>query len=122
MLVKRNIMEFLVASDKFLKQNTLFLDEKVYTMLQRNVKDIHKKSVAKQKGKNQMDYNSIDIVELKTILKLLQFELEDLEEALNFNFTYTSAHIGGREVRKDEERLRQLKEKIAKINEILSVI
>jgi peptidoglycan hydrolase CwlO-like protein len=94
-------------------------------MLQSNVnmicRDIHKKPVAKQKGATQMDYNSTDIVELKTILKRLQFELEDLEETLNINFTYTSAHIGGREVRKVEERLRQLKKKIARINEILSV-
>ena len=67
-----------------------------------------------------MDCNSVDTAALKTMLACLQTELEDLEETINFNFTYTSAHVGGREVRTDEERLGQLKEKIAMIKEVLS--
>ncbi len=67
-----------------------------------------------------MDCNSVDAAALKTLLARLQTEFEDLEETINFNFIYTSAHIGGREVRKDEERLGQLKENIAMIKEVLS--
>ena len=67
-----------------------------------------------------MDCNSVDAAALETLLARLQTEPEDLEETINFNFTYTSAHIGGREVRKDEERLGQVKEKIAMIKELLS--
>ena len=67
-----------------------------------------------------MDYISVDTAELETMLARLKTELEDLEEAINFNFTFTSAHIGGREVRKDEEILRLLKEKILRIKEVLA--
>ena len=67
-----------------------------------------------------MDCNSVDPVELEKLLVNLCVELEDMEEAVNFNFTYTSAHMGGREVRKDEETLRHLKERIVQINEALS--
>lgn len=59
--------------------------------------------------------------ELETMLKRLQNDFEDLEETINFNFTYSSAHIGSNQVRKDEERLRKLKEEIEKVKEILSV-
>lgn len=67
-----------------------------------------------------MDYNSVDITELETMLARLQRELEDVEETIDFHFTYTSAHIGGHKVRKDEERLKQLKRDIANIKEVLS--
>ena len=67
-----------------------------------------------------MDYNSVDTPELEKMLARLMTELEDIEEAINFNLTFTSAHIGGREVRKDEEILRQLQEKIMRIKETLS--
>lgn len=67
-----------------------------------------------------MDYNSADTTELETMLARLQRELEDVEETIDFHFTYTSAHIGGHEVRKDEERLEQLKGDIANIKEVLS--
>jgi len=66
-----------------------------------------------------MDYNSMSKIELETMLKRLQNNLEDLEETINFNFTYSAAHIGGSQVRKDEERLRKLKEEIERIKEIL---
>ncbi len=67
-----------------------------------------------------MDYNSADTTELETMLARLQHDLEDVEETIDFHFTYTSAHIGGHEVRKDQERLEQLKEHIANIKEVLS--
>ena len=67
-----------------------------------------------------MDYNSADTTELETMLARLQRELEDVEETIDFHFTYTSAHIGGHKVRKDEERLEQLKRDIANIKEVLS--
>jgi hypothetical protein len=67
-----------------------------------------------------MDYKSVDTAELETLLARLQTKLEDVEETINFNLTHTSAHIGGREVRKDEESLGQLKEDIAIIKEVLS--
>ena len=67
-----------------------------------------------------MDYNLADTTELETMLARLQRELEDVEETIDFHFTYTSAHIGGHEVRKDEERLEQLKRDIANIKEALS--
>ena len=67
-----------------------------------------------------MDYNLADTTELETMLARLQCELEDVEETIDFHFTYTSAHIGGHEVRKDRERLEQLKGNIANIKAVLS--
>jgi uncharacterized protein YktB (UPF0637 family) len=67
-----------------------------------------------------MDYNSMSKAELEAMLKRLQNNLEDLEETINFNFTYSSAHIGGNQVRKDEESLRKLKEEIERVKKILS--
>jgi hypothetical protein len=66
-----------------------------------------------------MDYNSMSKAELETILKRLQNNLEDLEETINFNFTYSSAHIGGNQVRKDEESLQKVKEEIVRVKLIL---
>jgi uncharacterized protein YktB (UPF0637 family) len=67
-----------------------------------------------------MDYNSMSKDELESALKRLQDNLEDLEETITFNFSHTSDHIGGKQVRKDEESLRKLKEEVEKIREILS--
>ena len=67
-----------------------------------------------------MDYKSVNTAELETLLARLQTKLEDVEETINFNLPHISAHIGGREGRKDEESLGQLKENIAIINEVLS--
>jgi cob(I)alamin adenosyltransferase len=66
-----------------------------------------------------MDYNSMSKIELEAMLKRLQNNLEDLEETINFNFTYSAAHIGSSQVRKDEEILKKLKEEIERIKEIL---
>ena len=49
----------------------------------------------------------------KTELQKLKDELEDLEDATAFNLMHTGAHIPGSHVREDEERLRELKEKIS---------
>jgi hypothetical protein len=67
-----------------------------------------------------MDYNSISKAELENILERLQNNFEDLEETIKFNLNYSSAHIGGNQVRKDEESLRKLKEEIERVKEILS--
>jgi hypothetical protein len=66
-----------------------------------------------------MDYNSMSKDELESALKRMQSNLEDLEETIKFNFAYSAAHIGGKQVRKDEEILRELKEEIARVKEIL---
>jgi hypothetical protein len=57
--------------------------------------------------------------ELEVALKRLQSNFDDLEETINFNFTYSSAHIGGNQVRKDEESLQKLKEEIVRVKQIL---
>ena len=50
---------------------------------------------------------------MKTELQRLKAELEDLEETIAFNLMHTGAHIPGRQVREDDERLKELKEKIS---------
>ncbi len=67
-----------------------------------------------------MDYDSMTGAELESELNRLKSTLDDLEEVINFNLTYSSAHIGGAEVRRDEERLQELKKKIRRIEELLS--
>jgi hypothetical protein len=67
-----------------------------------------------------MDYNSMSKAELETTLKRLQSNFEDLDETINFNFNYSSAHIGGGQVRKDEELLIKLREEIAEVIELLT--
>jgi hypothetical protein len=57
--------------------------------------------------------------ELEAELQRLQHDLEDLEETIGFNLLNTSAHISGRQVRKDEESLSALREKIAGITLLL---
>jgi len=59
-------------------------------------------------------------LELETELKKLKAELEDLEETISFNLMHTGAHIPGRHVREDEERLNALKEEITKIEQRLN--
>jgi hypothetical protein len=54
------------------------------------------------------------------LVKRLKDNFEDLEETVRFNFTYSSAHIGGEQVKKDEESLRRLKEEISIIEQLLS--
>jgi hypothetical protein len=67
-----------------------------------------------------MDYSGMSKHELESTLKRLQADLEDLEETITFNFSHSAAHIGGGQVRKDEEALGELKEKIAGIKAALS--
>jgi hypothetical protein len=69
---------------------------------------------------NIMDYNSMSRAELESALKRLQSNFDDLEETINFNFAYSSAHIGGEQVRRDEELLRVLKEELIKVRELLA--
>jgi hypothetical protein len=57
--------------------------------------------------------------ELEAELQRLQHDLEDLEETIGFNLLNTSAHISGRQVRKDEESLSALRERIAGITRLL---
>jgi hypothetical protein len=69
---------------------------------------------------NIMDYNSMSRSELEAALKRLQSNFDDLGETINFNFAYSSSHIGGEQVRRDEELLRELKEEILKVKELLA--
>jgi hypothetical protein len=68
------------------------------------------------------DYNSMSKAELESVLKRLKSNLEDLEETIRFNFAYSSAHISGGQVRKDEESLRKLEEEVGIVEELLSKI
>jgi hypothetical protein len=57
--------------------------------------------------------------ELASSLQRLQSDLEDLEETISFHLTYSSAHIGGGQVRKDEESLNEIRDKIAYVRQLL---
>ena len=57
--------------------------------------------------------------ELASSLQRLQSDLEDLEETISFHLTYSSAHIGGGQVRKDEESLKEIRDKIAYVRQLL---
>lgn len=57
--------------------------------------------------------------DLESALRRLEADLEDLEETMSFNLSYTSAHIGGAQVRKDEEALGELRQEIARIRTLL---
>lgn len=60
--------------------------------------------------------------ELEDLLLRLRRELEDLEETIYFNYRFTSAHIGGKQVRQDEETLRLHKDKIAGVETLLAAM
>lgn len=66
-----------------------------------------------------MDYDSMTVPELESALDSMKRDLEDIEEMVSFDYTFTSAHIGGHRVKKDEERIGKLKEKILLIRELL---
>jgi len=57
--------------------------------------------------------------ELASSLQRLQSDLEDLEETISFHLTYSSAHVGGGQVRKDEESLNEIRDKIAYVRQLL---
>ena len=57
--------------------------------------------------------------ELASSLQRLQSDLEDLEETISFHLTYSSAHVGGGQVRKDEESLKEIRDKIAYVRQLL---
>ncbi len=67
-----------------------------------------------------MDHQEMSRTELESALKRLRFQVEDLEEMIGFDYTFTSAHIGGSQVRKDENKLTELKEQISLIERLLS--
>ena len=66
-----------------------------------------------------MDYRFMNRAELEASLQRLQSDLEDLEETISFHLTYSSAHIGGGQVRKDEESLKEIRDKIAYVRQLL---
>lgn len=66
------------------------------------------------------DYTAMSKDELKSELRRLQDNLEDIEETMRFNFTHSSAHISGEQVKKDEISLIMLKNEIAALEMILS--
>ncbi len=43
--------------------------------------------------------------ELESVMDHLQRNLEDIEEMIEFDYNFTSAHISGHRVKKDEERI-----------------
>jgi len=57
--------------------------------------------------------------DLESTLRRLEADLEDLEETMSFNLSYTSAHIGGAQFRKDEETLEELRQEIDRIRTLL---
>ncbi|MGE5299428.1 MAG: hypothetical protein ACM3MB_00500 [Acidobacteriota bacterium] len=57
--------------------------------------------------------------DLESTLRRLEADLEDLEETMSFNLSYTSAHIGGAQFRKDEETLGELRQEIDRIRTLL---
>ena len=67
-----------------------------------------------------MEYSSMTRAELELNLKRLKSRFADLEETITFNLAYSSAHIGGGQVRKDEACLNELKTEICRIQEILT--
>lgn len=66
-----------------------------------------------------MDYRFMNREELASSLQRLLSDLEDLEETISFHLTYSSAHIGGGQVRKDEESLKEIRDKIAYVRQLL---
>jgi len=66
-----------------------------------------------------LDYRFMNREELASSLQRLQSDLEDLEETISFHLTYSSAHIGGGQVRKDEESLNEIRDKIAYVRQLL---
>ncbi len=66
-----------------------------------------------------MDHDSMTVQELEAAIDNLKIDLEDIEEMVSFDYTFTAAHIGGHRVKKDEERIGKLKEKILLMREML---
>ena len=66
-----------------------------------------------------MDYSSMTREELELLLLRLQNDLEDLEETISFNLTHSSAHISGGQVKKDEESLAEIRDRIVHIQQLL---
>jgi hypothetical protein len=66
------------------------------------------------------DYGSMSKAELESVLKDLRESLVDLEETMQFNLTYSSAHISGKQVSKDEENLRLLREEVALVEQLIA--
>ncbi len=67
-----------------------------------------------------MNYHAMSKADLEAELGRLQSDLDDLTETIHFNLAYSSAHIGGGQVRKDEATLRELEEEVGRIKEYLS--
>ena len=67
----------------------------------------------------KVDYRAMSRAELETRLSSLKDNLEDLEEALRFNFHYSSSHISGHQVLKDKESLKEIREEIAVLEALL---
>ena len=57
--------------------------------------------------------------DLETQLKNLEADLEDLEETVRFNLSHTSAHIGGSQVKRDQEILEEMRQEIARLRTLL---
>jgi hypothetical protein len=66
------------------------------------------------------DYTVMSKYELLIELKRLRDNLKDLEETMNFHYTFSSAHISGEQAKKDEQTLDVLKQEIATIELIIS--
>ena len=67
-----------------------------------------------------MDYSAMSRTELESHLTRLKSNFEDLEETIAFNFSNTTSHIGGSQVRKDIDMLNEMKQEIRSIESMLS--
>jgi len=67
-----------------------------------------------------MNCDSMSGLELGAALDNLKRDLEDIEEMVSYDYMFTSAHIGGHQVKKDAEKIGMLREKVAHVQELLS--
>lgn len=58
--------------------------------------------------------------DLEAALERLRRNLEDLEETVQFNLLFSSAHIGSKEAKRDRESIEELKEEVRRIEALLT--
>jgi hypothetical protein len=67
-----------------------------------------------------LDGHAIAREGLESLLPRLQSHLEEPEETIRFNLTYSSAHIARTQVRKDEQSLTEPRQGIASVGQLLA--
>jgi predicted mannosyl-3-phosphoglycerate phosphatase (HAD superfamily) len=66
------------------------------------------------------EYEGLSVEELRTTLRRLRGDLQDLEETFNFNLTHTQAHLARSAVVEHETELNEYREKIVRVLEALN--